>query len=180
MSINNVITYSGGQPMTYVLEAGWSGYSGWAWLSGTAMAAPHVAAAAAYVADRDGLNSPVDIENTVRYYASDYGATQPVPNVPVNVVHLPASMRTSRFARRAHCDRLTANLAQLARLDMIVALQSVAAGLLYLLYDGLGFASVRLHFAAGTVERDAPLVANSAWQFHGLYTTTFVGYAYSN
>ena len=37
-----------------------------AWLSGTSMAAPHVAAAAAYVADLYGLTTPAAIEQKLR------------------------------------------------------------------------------------------------------------------
>mgnify|MGYP000897002614 CR=1 FL=1 len=42
------------------------GYSGWARMSGTSMAAPHIAAAAAYVADYYGLTTPIAIEQKLR------------------------------------------------------------------------------------------------------------------
>jgi len=42
------------------------GYSGWARMSGTSMAAPHIAAAAAYVADTYGLTTPIAIEQKLR------------------------------------------------------------------------------------------------------------------
>lgn len=42
------------------------GVSGWAFLSGTSMAAPHIAAVAAYLADTQGLTTPSAIELAVR------------------------------------------------------------------------------------------------------------------
>jgi hypothetical protein len=46
-------------------------YSNLAWVSGTSMAAPHVAAAAAYFADHLGLTSPSAIEMAIRGAATD-------------------------------------------------------------------------------------------------------------
>ena len=43
-----------------------NGVSGWAFLSGTSMAAPHIAAVAAYLADTQGLTTPSAIELAVR------------------------------------------------------------------------------------------------------------------
>lgn len=43
-----------------------SGTVGWAYLSGTSQAAPHIAAAAAYVADQYGLTTPAAIEQKLR------------------------------------------------------------------------------------------------------------------
>jgi subtilisin family serine protease len=43
-----------------------NGTSGWVFLSGTSMAAPHVAGAAAYLADTLGLTTPSQIEQAVR------------------------------------------------------------------------------------------------------------------
>jgi hypothetical protein len=40
--------------------------NGWAFLSGTSMAAPHVAGAAAWLADTNGLTTPAQIEQAVR------------------------------------------------------------------------------------------------------------------
>jgi subtilisin family serine protease len=51
-------------------------YKGWAWLSGTSMAAPHVAAAAAYIADKYALTTPAAIEAAVRQYSKPYGGRQ--------------------------------------------------------------------------------------------------------
>jgi len=42
------------------------GSAGWAYLSGTSMAAPHIAAVAAYLADVQGLTTPSAIEQAVR------------------------------------------------------------------------------------------------------------------
>ena len=62
--------YSGGQPSSYMPPQAWyggnAGYGGWAWLSGTSMAAPHVAAAAAYLADKYNLTTRIAIENALR------------------------------------------------------------------------------------------------------------------
>jgi subtilisin family serine protease len=51
------VTYSGN---------GNSSASGWVYLSGTSMAAPHIAGAAAYLADTLNLTSPASIETAVR------------------------------------------------------------------------------------------------------------------
>lgn len=45
-----------------------TGNSGWMFLSGTSMAAPHIAGAAAYVADAYGLTTPAAIEQKLRQF----------------------------------------------------------------------------------------------------------------
>ncbi|MBP6529804.1 MAG: S8 family serine peptidase [Burkholderiales bacterium] len=79
--LNPYQPYSGGQSSTYVWSHPWTytGTStppapmqGWAWLSGTSMAAPHVAAAAAYIADKYQLTTPIAIEQKVRDEAFTY------------------------------------------------------------------------------------------------------------
>jgi len=66
-STRDYASYGGGEPS---LCAGGgcvsAPHSGWAFLSGTSMAAPHVAAAAAYVADLYSLTSPAAIEQHLR------------------------------------------------------------------------------------------------------------------
>jgi hypothetical protein len=62
-------------------------YSASAYLSGTSMASPHVAAAAAYLADYFSLTSPAAIEAKVRRYMVNYGYDQAYS--PVNVIQLP-------------------------------------------------------------------------------------------
>lgn len=83
-------TYWGGQPQAYVMGTPYANAtSGWAWLSGTSMAAPHVAAAAAYIADKYNLQTPGEIEWAVRQSAQPYNyVTDPV-NVPIKIVYLP-------------------------------------------------------------------------------------------
>lgn len=81
--------YSGGQPSSYQLGSPWSTSSaGWAWLSGTSMAAPHVAAAAAYIADKYQLTTPAEIESAVRQWARWFGAYDSLGN-QVRIVYLP-------------------------------------------------------------------------------------------
>lgn len=98
-------SYSGGQPASYVLGsapgnptspysgAPQVGFYGWQWLSGTSMAAPHVAAAAAYLADKYYLSTPAAIEQKVRDNWQYWGAVDPTSTiaapVPVRIVYLP-------------------------------------------------------------------------------------------
>ena len=82
------IGYSGGQPSSYVVPSTSAGISGWQWLSGTSMAAPHVAAAAAYLADKYSLTTPIAIETAVRQNWKYYGASDPSGNL-IYKVYLP-------------------------------------------------------------------------------------------
>lgn len=52
------------------------------------MAAPHVAAAAAYLADLYGLTSPVAIENELRNNRPYYGFNDPL-GTPIRTLRLP-------------------------------------------------------------------------------------------
>ena len=101
-STYSTATYSGGQPSNYVpgtapgspIDANpatlYQGLFGWQWLSGTSMAAPHVAAAAAYMADKYYLSSPAAIEQKVRDHWKTWGATDPSnPPLPIRIVYLP-------------------------------------------------------------------------------------------
>jgi hypothetical protein len=77
-------TYSG---------SGVSGTQGWAFLSGTSMAAPNVAGAAAYLADTFQLGSPSAIEQKVRQYlfetgSNDRSSTALAP-LKIRIVQLP-------------------------------------------------------------------------------------------
>lgn len=87
--------YGGGEPNTFVRGQafnqfggyGTGGYSGWAYISGTSMAAPHVAAAAAYVSAKYGLTTPAAIEGKLRLLSQSYGTTD-AAGEPILVVHL--------------------------------------------------------------------------------------------
>jgi hypothetical protein len=93
-------SYSGGQPSTYTpglapgnptspySGAPSTGFYGWQWLSGTSMAAPHVAAAAAYVADKYNLVTPAAIEQQLRSDSKYWGATDPL-GFQARIVYLP-------------------------------------------------------------------------------------------
>lgn len=64
------IFYTDSQSATCEYQVcGPDGQSGWARVSGTSMAAPHVAAAAAYLADALGIETPQALESWLRYYA---------------------------------------------------------------------------------------------------------------
>ena len=82
------LLYSGGQPSSYVFGSSWLSFLGWAWASGTSMAAPHVAAAAAYVADKYELTTPAQIEAKLREVAQNYGRFD-AAGQPIQVVYLP-------------------------------------------------------------------------------------------
>jgi subtilisin family serine protease len=59
--------FAGGQPASCANGTCTSPpHTGWAHLSGTSMAAPHVAAAAAYYIDKLGLSTPAQVESTLR------------------------------------------------------------------------------------------------------------------
>ena len=85
------IPYSGGQPETYVptntITEDWAANPGWMWLSGTSMAAPHVAAAGAYVATKYNLYTPAAVEAKLRQLWRYYGTTDAAFQ-PIRVVHL--------------------------------------------------------------------------------------------
>jgi hypothetical protein len=90
----NGTKYSGNQPSNYVPGSSSANFSGWQWLSGTSMAAPHVAAAAAYLADKFALNSPLAIEEAIRNNWRSYGTYFPTtppadPQNLIKVVYLP-------------------------------------------------------------------------------------------
>ena len=65
------------------------GNQGWAFLSGTSMAAPHVAGAAAYLADIFALTTPAAIEQKIRFLSVQFnGYVDPSGN-PVKIPQLP-------------------------------------------------------------------------------------------
>ena len=66
-----------------------SGTQGWAFLSGTSMAAPHVAGGAAYLADQFGLTSPAAIEAKVRQQMVQYNGNTDAAGLDVRMVQLP-------------------------------------------------------------------------------------------
>jgi Subtilase family len=75
------VTYSGSGISSTVTQ-------GWVFLSGTSMAAPHVAGAAAYLADAFGLTTPAQIEQKVRQYATSTGYADMGGNL-IKIVQLP-------------------------------------------------------------------------------------------
>ena len=99
-STYSTANYFGGQPNTYVPGTApgspsdpnpatlYQGLFGWQWLSGTSMAAPHVAAAAAYMADKYNLVTPIEIEQKIRDNWQYWGALDP-QGYPVRIVYLP-------------------------------------------------------------------------------------------
>jgi Subtilase family len=104
-STYSTATYYGGQSSTYVAGTApgsptnpnpttlYQGLFGWQWLSGTSMAAPHVAAAAAYMADKYYLSTPTAIEQKIRDNWKTWGALDPTSTVlnprPIRIVYLP-------------------------------------------------------------------------------------------
>ena len=81
-------SFFGGQPESCAFGGCVSiPHRGWAWLSGTSMAAPHVAAAAAYVADLYGLTTPAAIEQKLRDTWHTLTAVD-AANTPVHMVWL--------------------------------------------------------------------------------------------
>jgi subtilisin family serine protease len=68
-------------PLTYTSN-------GWAMMSGTSMAAPHIAGAAAYVADEFHLTTPAQIEEKLRLFFKATGYTD-ASYTSVSVVRLP-------------------------------------------------------------------------------------------
>ena len=75
-------------PGDYIVSAWNDNAWGRAWLSGTSMAAPHVAAAAAYFADYEGLTTPGAIEQRIRSIPLSWGDSD-AAGQPVKVVHMP-------------------------------------------------------------------------------------------
>ena len=75
-------------PGDYIVSAWNTGASDRAWLSGTSMAAPHVAAAAAYFADYEGLSTLGAIEQRIRGNSTSWGDLD-VSGETVRVVRLP-------------------------------------------------------------------------------------------
>ena len=63
------------------------GSNGWLFMSGTSMAAPHVAGAAAYVADRFSLSTPQAIEAKLRELFRTTGFTDDTGN-PISIIQL--------------------------------------------------------------------------------------------
>lgn len=64
-------------------------YSNMVRLSGTSMAAPHVAAAAAYLADVEGLTTPGAVEQRIRQLSVQFSGTVDQGGVPIKVLQLP-------------------------------------------------------------------------------------------
>ena len=64
-------------------------YSNMARLSGTSMASPHVAAAAAYIADVEGLTTPAAVEQRIRQLGVQFGGTVDQGGFPIKVLQLP-------------------------------------------------------------------------------------------
>jgi len=64
-------------------------YSSMALVSGTSMAAPHVAAIAAYLADVEGLASPASVEQRIRQLSVQFGGATDPSGQPVKVPQLP-------------------------------------------------------------------------------------------
>ena len=58
-------------------------------LSGTSMAAPHVAAAAAYVADVEGLTTPAAVEQRLRQLSTQFAGTVDASGQIIKVLQLP-------------------------------------------------------------------------------------------
>ena len=89
---NNLTTqgafYSGRQPATCSSGLCTSPpETGWAHLSGTSMAAPHVAAAAAYYIDKYGLTTPAQVEQMLRSTATGSPGNTSLPS-GLNMVQL--------------------------------------------------------------------------------------------
>jgi hypothetical protein len=76
------VTYAGNAPNT---GAG----GGWGYLSGTSMSAPHIAAAAAYLADVYGLTTSTAVEAKVRQFMVNVPNSFDAAGLPVRVLQLP-------------------------------------------------------------------------------------------
>lgn len=63
-----------------------SGSSGWMYLSGTSMAAPHVAGVAAYLADAYSLTTPAAIEAKIRSLSQAFNGTVDAAGYPIRVL----------------------------------------------------------------------------------------------
>ena len=64
-------------------------YSNVVRLSGTSMAAPHVAAAAAYIADVEGLSTPANVEQRIRQLSQRFANTVDQSALPIMILQLP-------------------------------------------------------------------------------------------
>ena len=64
-------------------------YSNMVRLSGTSMASPHVAAAAAYIADVEELTTPAAVEQRIRQLGVQFGGTVDQGGFPIKVLQLP-------------------------------------------------------------------------------------------
>lgn len=78
----------GGIPWPYSGNVG-SSYEGWAFLSGTSMAAPFVAAVAAWLADTYNVATPSALEALVRANSTQWNGYTDNTGRPVKVVQLP-------------------------------------------------------------------------------------------
>ena len=63
-----------------------NGNSGWMFLSGTSVAAPHVAGVAAYLADAYSLTTPAAIEPKIRQLSQPYNNTLDPAGYPIRVL----------------------------------------------------------------------------------------------
>ena len=79
-----------GYPLPYSGNVG-DPYEGWAYMSGTSMAAPFVAAAAAWLADTYNVTTPSALETLVRAHSYQWGSPGYIDSagLPVKIIQLP-------------------------------------------------------------------------------------------